>query len=84
MAEISVEYNTAGTKKMCDLDRGKFAIIVEGPYKGSLVWRTYGGDGFTMLMILTGGRRFTTDTFLRDCPAMVRVLQEGDEVKLKF
>jgi hypothetical protein len=22
--------------------------------------------------------------FHRDCPAMVRVLQEGDEVKLKF
>ena len=84
MAEISVEYNTAGTKKMCDLDRGKFAIIAEGQYKGSLVWRTYGGDGFTMLMLHLIGKRLTTDTFGRDCPVMVRVLEEGDEVKLKF
>lgn len=84
MAEIYVEYGAVGTKKMCDLDRGKFAIIVEGQYKGSLVWRTYGGDGFTVLMPHLIGKRLTTDTFGRDCPVMVRVLEGGDEVKLKF
>ncbi len=82
MAEISVEYAAAGTKKMRDLQYGEQAIILEGPYKGGLVWRRQFANEFQALLPERDG--FVSDGFANICPVMVRVLQEGDEVKLKF
>lgn len=82
MAEISVEYGATGTKRLRDLQYGEQAIILEGPYKGGLVWKRKFASDFQALLPEKDG--IIPDGFTNTCPVMVRVLQEGDEVKLKF
>jgi hypothetical protein len=67
-------------KKMHQLAYGEVALIVDSLYKGTLVWRT-SKDGFTAFM---NNEVQTLDSFTSDNTLMVRVLQKGDEVTLKF
>ncbi len=82
MAEISVEYGAVGTKKMRDLQYGEQAIILEGPYKGGLVWKRKFNSEFQALLPEKDG--FHADGFTETCPVLVRVLQRGDKVTLEF
>lgn len=81
MSNIVVEYGLAATTKMSDLRVGQFGIILEGSYKGALVWRRRHASNFQALI---SDGEIKAEGFMEHCDIAVRVLDEGDQVTLKF
>jgi len=80
MPIITINSPQPTLKKMHQLAYGEVAIIVDSLYTGALVWRTT-KDKFTALMNNKGQ---TLDSFTSNNTLLVRVLQKGDEVTIKF
>ena len=80
MPAITINSPQPTVKKMQELGYGEIAIIVDKLYNGTLVWRV-NKDSFTALM---NNRGQCMDSFRGDNSLLVRVLQAGDEVTLKF